>query len=953
MIFLACNQKTTIKEEQEEENEKYDGALLAAEREYRMMQDPATGLVSRSAIYDAMVKTEELKANLRPNSTQGIWVERGPTSDIVGGSNGNTRANSGVTSGRIRGMWVDLKDATNKTVWVGGVSGGLWKTTDITVASPTWTLVNDFFSNMAVTSICQDPVNKDIMYFATGEAYFNFDAVSGDGVFKSVDGGVNWTRLTSTTGYSCSKILCDAAGNIYLGTQLNGFLRSTAASGGAAWTNITPSGSSARISDIEISSTGRLHVTTGLGNSALGVYRFTDVPATVTAATWTSATVPFPFSSGANCRVEIGCAGNTLYALSSNNGNPNANVTTLYKSTDGGANWAATLTTPAFTSGQAWYCLGVAINPADATQVIVGSLDCYKTINGGDTWTKISGWVGLGGQYVHADQQAMAWWDAGTKLLIASDGGVHYSSDGGTIIRDRNVGLRIKQFYSIAVNPTSGSNVIIGGTQDNGVHRISTAGLASSVEVTGGDGAFVAIDQDAPANEFGSYVFNTFRRSTNSGVNWSTVTFYKGTSGSPSDFGDFINPWDYDNTNNIIYAAADANEFFRWSDPLTRAPGTYYSSTTFGANAALVPLALGSGFVSAVAASPYTNHCVYFGSSNGVIIKATNANAAVPVQADITGITMPVANISCIATGTNDQNLIASFSNMGISSVWVSSNGGTSWTALDPTGTAGGTGGTLPNIPIRWCMFTPGVNSQAIIATETGIWISGPFAGTATTWTPSATFPTVRTDMIKYRASDGMLFAATHGRGIWSQDILSVVPVNNFLLKGKWKNGESVELLWENTTIYPIASYEVESSLNGTNFIKVGTTSRTTFNFTDRPAASNLYYRIKSINSQGGISYSNVILLRKDQSAQEIAALKIFPNPVRDELKLAFATSGTGKVNFKVSAINGQVLWNKDEDITLIGDHIRKWNMNALKAGTYVLTVSFNNKKLTKSFTKQ
>jgi trimeric autotransporter adhesin len=97
--------------------------------------------------------------------------------------------------------------------------------------------------------------------------------------------------------------------------------------------------------------------------------------------------------------------------------------------------------------------------------------------------------VGTAGQYVHADQQAILW-RTGNQVLIASDGGVHYSSDGGTTITDRNQGLRIKQFYSVAVHPTS-TNYFLAGAQDNGVHQLNSAGLGASVEVTGGDGAWV------------------------------------------------------------------------------------------------------------------------------------------------------------------------------------------------------------------------------------------------------------------------------------------------------------------------------------------------------------------------------------------------------------------------------------------------------------------------------
>ncbi|MBK8953175.1 MAG: hypothetical protein IPM85_13830 [Chitinophagaceae bacterium] len=98
---------------------------------------------------------------------------------------------------------------------------------------------------------------------------------------------------------------------------------------------------------------------------------------------------------------------------------------------------------------------------------------------------------------------------------------MHYSADGGTTIRDRNVGLRIKQFYSCAIHPVT-TDYFIGGAQDNGMHQFSNPGLSTSVEFAGGDGCYSAIDQDEPQYQFGSYVYNVYRRSTNGGSTWST-----------------------------------------------------------------------------------------------------------------------------------------------------------------------------------------------------------------------------------------------------------------------------------------------------------------------------------------------------------------------------------------------------------------------------------------------
>jgi hypothetical protein len=249
------------REEEGEEHDEYDGPDKASDFEFNRTKDPLTGKVPREKLLEAIAFTKQSRADVlsgRVPTASSIlsttWTERGPNTDVIGPSNGNTRPNSGITSGRIRAILVDSADATHKTVWVGAVDGGLWKTTDITTAPANWVLVNDYLSNLAVTDICQNPANSNIMYFCTGEAYYNADAVKGNGVFKSIDHGVTWTQLSTTTTYGfCTRILCDYLGNVYLATRDYGLLRST--NGGSTWTNITPTGLSSRICDLEISST--------------------------------------------------------------------------------------------------------------------------------------------------------------------------------------------------------------------------------------------------------------------------------------------------------------------------------------------------------------------------------------------------------------------------------------------------------------------------------------------------------------------------------------------------------------------------------------------------------------------------------------------------------------------------------------------------------------------------
>ena len=133
-VLPSCNRNaasTNEKVESEnEENDEYDGPAKAAEFEYKKIRDPFTGEIHSDILWNAVMQTEALK-NAVPNTIGSsnalaplTWTERGSNSDAVGPS-GNQRPGNGVTSGRIKAVWVDKADATGKTVWIGGVDGGI------------------------------------------------------------------------------------------------------------------------------------------------------------------------------------------------------------------------------------------------------------------------------------------------------------------------------------------------------------------------------------------------------------------------------------------------------------------------------------------------------------------------------------------------------------------------------------------------------------------------------------------------------------------------------------------------------------------------------------------------------------------------------------------------------------------------------------------------------------
>ena len=112
------------------------------------------------------------------DGTDQDWVSRGP--DNVGG--------------RTRAIMFDPNDLTNETVFAGGVSGGLWKNTKISEENKVWERVN-LPNNLNVSAIAYDPNNTNIFYVGTGESYSGSTNVIGDGVWKSEDAGVTWSKV--------------------------------------------------------------------------------------------------------------------------------------------------------------------------------------------------------------------------------------------------------------------------------------------------------------------------------------------------------------------------------------------------------------------------------------------------------------------------------------------------------------------------------------------------------------------------------------------------------------------------------------------------------------------------------------------------------------------------------------------------------------------------------------
>jgi photosystem II stability/assembly factor-like uncharacterized protein len=135
--------------------------------------------------YQMNYKTQELRnardnaPRLKSTKVDLEFIQRGP-------------ANIG---GRTRAIVID-PDVNDKNTWyAGSASGGIWKTTD---GAENWTNLSNDLTNLSVNALIMAPSDHNIIYAGTGESFPGGTNGIGNGIWKSVDRGENWTQMAST-----------------------------------------------------------------------------------------------------------------------------------------------------------------------------------------------------------------------------------------------------------------------------------------------------------------------------------------------------------------------------------------------------------------------------------------------------------------------------------------------------------------------------------------------------------------------------------------------------------------------------------------------------------------------------------------------------------------------------------------------------------------------------------
>ncbi len=938
----------------EDKEQEEDGPEKYIHHEFLLTHDPSTNSIPSERLTKGqeLIRLQHSKVQSRTMASNVIWTERGPNN----------------IGGRTRAILIDASDATGNTVWAGSVGGGLWKTTNFKSASPIWNYVSGISENIAITCIAQDPSNPSKMYVGTGEGYNNIDAIRGLGVYQTSNGGGSWSLITSTTTGGANefdftyvqKLLVTSSGDLYAACSskycnCGGIMKLP--NGGSSWARVVgvQTGSCATSTnmigeDLAKSVNGDIYATTIDGTTGLGhIWKFP-----FGGSTWSDITPAGTFQ-----RIVIACSAtnnNKIYALTQGASSATGGARL---STNGGTAWSSIdvgswcdqgVSSTDFTRGQAWYDLVIAPTPANDAIVFAGGIDIFKSTNSGTAWAQATQWAAgcAALPRVHADIHTIQFFPgSSTEFIVGCDGGIYYSSNGGTSFTAKNSGYNATQYYGLALHPTAGSDYMLAAAQDNGTHKFTSSGINSVVAVASGDGVNCFIDTDNSNYQFTSYTGASFRFSSNGGASFTDL-------GSISS-DRFLNPEDYDASTDIMYCGEGVQNFARvynFTAITTYDTYTVASSTNLSVSVVKVdpttPNRVWIAFSTADGASAYVAPELYIIDNANTTPVAT----AITLPAGIAGVGNYISSLD--VDPTNSAHLILTLSNYGVTSVWETTNTGGSWASIE---------GNLPDMPVRFCKFlptgySPGSRVESVggilLATELGVWSTSTIAGSSTVWMANNSgMGNVRVDRIELRASDKLIGVATHGRGVFTGAFSTTLPIMLLSFDGHLENGNAV-LDWSTSQEQNSKSFDIEKSTDGINYYKIGlvkaageSTERRDYIFTDTRLGPINYYRLRMNDGDGKNKLSKAVLIRNNNSNQRVWVIN---NPFTTYIDLRFGTSGS-QAQLQLINTTGAIVAEKT--VSSPTGQMR-WNLpSRLSKGNYILRAIIGDDVFTDKLVKQ
>jgi hypothetical protein len=678
----------------------------------------------------------------------------------------------GNVGGRIRAIVFDPRNSNR--FFIGSATGGVWITDN---GGQTITPVVDFGGNIAIGSMAIDSVNPNNIYAGTGEYSTGF---SGAGVVKSVDGGVTWNFLSSTsTDTSLNPSGADwvftnriqvhpTNASIVLAANSGGIYRST--NGGQAWVRVK----TGVTLDLQIDPNNPANMVAS-GNGGFAYFSRDG------GLTWTDAPKYFDNAlrgRSSTARSEFAWSKSTpdlVYASVDNSDQTTGARGEIYKSEDGGATWTF-LSSPKHLNQQGDYDNTIWVDPTNAQNIVTGGLDLYRSIDGGLNFTRISTWQSAspGQPQPHADHHQLVsppnYSAANPVVYNGNDGGLYRSTNifaagpnGTTTWQNLNNELGVTQFYGGAGSVAAGGK-LIGGTQDNGDLRFSAG--TTWARVGGGDGGYAAVDPIDDNTYYGEYVYASIRRYGGAGGGYICTGILEGkkTEGSITYCGpnatersNFITPFILDpNVRDRMLVGADS----LWvSDDVRTVVAPVWRS--------IKPPVSVSGnsryFINAIAVQNGNSDIIWVGhnasNTTGVptgIFKTTNGQSATPTWINMTQPGMSTSAINRITIDPDNPNRVwVAYTGFSTNRLWVTDNGGTTWRSIS----AG-----LPAVTLHDVKRHPTQRDWLYVAAANGVYTS---QDSGLTWTSTNDGPNSVRVRELFWYDQFTLVAVTFGRGFY------------------------------------------------------------------------------------------------------------------------------------------------------------------------------------------
>ncbi|MHA4844816.1 M64 family metallopeptidase [Flavitalea antarctica] len=182
----------------------------------------------------------------------------------------------------------------------------------------------------------------------------------------------------------------------------------------------------------------------------------------------------------------------------------------------------------------------------------------------------------------------------------------------------------------------------------------------------------------------------------------------------------------------------------------------------------------------------------------------------------------------------------------------------------------------------------------------------------------------------------------------WNVDKPVVVPVQLKSFNGKLNDNEDVVLEWEIKDASNLQGFELEKARNRNSFSKLatieGVAGKVRYTFTDmQPFKNHTYYRLKIIEKNGNISYSNEIKVKESHKKFNY---KVYQDPGNRRYHLSCSLETLEKLSIRIFTMNGVQIFKKD--LSPAKGRIEfDIDLSSRPAGTYLMTLQFGDLSFT------